>query len=68
MPGIVVREGEPIENAIRRFKKQLQRSGVLTEVKKRRAYDKPSVKRKKKAILARKRVLKRLRRMRRSNR
>lgn len=68
MPGVVVREGEPIENAIRRFKKQLQRSGVLTEVKKRRAYDKPSVKRKKKAILARKRLLKKLRRMRRYNR
>lgn len=65
MPGIVVREDEPFENAIKRFKKQLQRSGVLGEAKKRRAYDKPSVKRKKKAILARKRLLKKLRRMRR---
>ena len=50
MPGVVVKEDEPFESALRRFKKQMQRSGVLAEVKKRRAYDKPSVKRKKKAI------------------
>src|SRR5271157_5358006 len=65
MPGVVVREDEPFESAIRRFKKQLQRSGVLGEAKRRRAYDKPSVKKKKKSILARKRLLKKLRRMRR---
>jgi len=65
MPGVVVREDEPFESAIRRFKKQLQRSGVLREAKQRRAYDKPSVKKKKKSILARKRALKKLRRMRR---
>jgi small subunit ribosomal protein S21 len=67
MPGVVVRDDEPFENALRRFKKQLQKSGVLGEAKKRRAYDKPSVKKKKKAILARKRLLKKLRRMRRYN-
>ena len=36
MPGVVVREDEPFENAIRRFKKQLQKSGILGEAKKRR--------------------------------
>ena len=66
MPGIVVREDESFEDALRRFKKQVQRSGVLGEVKKRRAYDKPSVKKKKKSILARKRILRRLRKMQRS--
>jgi small subunit ribosomal protein S21 len=65
LPGVVVREDEPFENAIKRFKKQLQKSGVLGEAKKRRAYDKPSVKKKKKSILARKRLLKKMRRMRR---
>jgi small subunit ribosomal protein S21 len=65
MPGVVVRDDEPFESALRRFKKQMQRSGVLAEVKKRRAYDKPSVKKKKKSILARKRLLKKLRRMKR---
>jgi small subunit ribosomal protein S21 len=63
MPGVVVGENEPFESALRRFKKQLQKSGVLGEAKKRRAYDKPSVKKKKKSILARKRLLKKLRRM-----
>jgi len=66
MPGVVVGVDEPFENALRRFKKQLQKSGVLGEVKKRRAYDKPSVKKKKKSILARKRLLRRLRKMQRS--
>jgi small subunit ribosomal protein S21 len=63
MPGVVVKEDEPFESALRRFKKQLQRSGVLTEAKKRRAYDKPSVKKKKKSLLARKRILRKLAKM-----
>jgi small subunit ribosomal protein S21 len=68
MPGVVVREDESFENAIRRFKKQLQKSGVLGEAKKRRAYDKPSVKKKKKSLLARKRLLRKLRKMQRMRR
>ncbi|MDQ7784969.1 MAG: 30S ribosomal protein S21 [Desulfomonilaceae bacterium] len=63
MPGVVVRENESFENVLRRFKKQLQNSGVLREAKKRRAYDKPSVKKKKKSLLARKRLLRKLRKM-----
>jgi small subunit ribosomal protein S21 len=66
MPGVFVREDESFETALRRFKKQLQKSGVLAEAKKRRAYDKPSVKKKKKSLLARKRLLKKLRRMQRT--
>ncbi len=68
MPGVVVREDESFENALRRFKKQVQKSGVLGEAKKRRGYDKPSVKKKKKSLLARKRLLRKLRRMQRSRR
>jgi len=63
MPGVVVREDESFENALRRFKKQIQKSGILGEAKKRRAYDKPSVKKKKKSLLARKRLLRKLRKM-----
>jgi small subunit ribosomal protein S21 len=66
MPGVVVREDESFENALRRFKKQLQKSGILGEVKKRRAYDKPSIKKKKKSLLARKRLLRKLRKMQRT--
>lgn len=61
MPGIRVNEGEPFENAVKRFKKQIEKAGILSEVRKREFYEKPSVKRKKKAIAARKRVMKKLR-------
>ena len=44
-----------LENALRRFKRQCARSGVLQEVRKREHYEKPSVKRKKKSEAARKR-------------
>ena len=48
-------ENEPIETALKRFRRQCQKEGVLAEVKKREYYDKPSVRRKKKAIAARRR-------------
>ena len=44
---IRVKENESLDSALRRFKRQCARSGVLAEVKKREQYDKPSVKRKK---------------------
>lgn len=50
-----VGENEPIETALKRFRRQCQKEGVLAEVKKREYYDKPSVRRKKKAIAARRR-------------
>jgi small subunit ribosomal protein S21 len=62
MPGIKVKEGEPFESALRRFKKQCEKAGILSEVRKREHYEKPSVKRKKKALAAKKRALKRNRR------
>lgn len=61
MPGIRVNEGEPFENALKRFKKQVEKAGILSEVRKRESYEKPSVKKKKKALAARKRVMKKLR-------
>jgi small subunit ribosomal protein S21 len=63
MPGVIVHEDESFESALRRFKKQVQKSGILREARKRRAYDKPSVKKKKKSLLARKRILRKMRRM-----
>lgn len=61
MPGIRIKEGESFESALKRFKKQCERAGILSEVRKREHYDKPSVKRKKKAVAARKRAMKRTR-------
>ena len=55
MSEIRVRENESLESALRRFKRQCARSGVIAEVHKREHYEKPSVKRKKKAEAARKR-------------
>lgn len=58
MSEIRVKEGESLESALRRFKRSTARSGVLAEVRKREAYEKPSVRRKKKSEAARKRKFK----------
>lgn len=54
MSEIKVGENESLENALKRFKRQCARSGVLGEVRKREHYEKPSVRRKKKSEAARK--------------
>lgn len=63
MPGVRVKEDEPFESVMKRFKKQCEKSGILSEVRKREHYEKPSVKRKKKALAARKRALKKMKKM-----
>ena len=63
MPVIKIRDNEPFEVAMKRFKKQCEKAGVLSEVKRREYYDNPSVRKKKKAAAARKRALKKQRRM-----
>ena len=61
MPGVRVKESESFENAMKRFKKQCEKAGILSEIRKREHYEKPSVKRKKKALAAKKRALKKAR-------
>jgi len=63
MPGIRIRENESFENALKRFKKQCEKTGILSEVRKREHFEKPSLKRKRKALAAKKRVMKRMRKM-----
>ncbi len=58
MSEIRVKENETIDSALKRFKRQCAKSGVLAEVRKREHYEKPSVKRKKKSEAARKRKVK----------
>ncbi len=58
MSEIHVKDNETLESALRRFKRQCARAGVLAEVRKREHYEKPSVKRKKKSEAARKRKFK----------
>ena len=55
MSEVHIRDNESLESALKRFKRQCARSGVLAEVRKREHYVKPSVKRKKKSEAARKR-------------
>jgi small subunit ribosomal protein S21 len=55
---IRVGENESLENALKRFKRKCQRAGVLAEVRKREHYEKPSVRRKKKAQAARRKTKK----------
>ena len=55
---IRVKEKESLDSALRRFKKSCARSGIIQEVRKREAYEKPAVRRKKKSEAARKRKYK----------
>lgn len=58
MSEIKVQKGESLDSALRRFKRSCQNAGVLSEVRKREHYEKPSVKRKLKSEAARKRKFK----------
>lgn len=60
MPVVHVRDEESFENALRRFKRKCEKAGVLTELKKRQHFEKPSVKRKRKAIQAEKKIARKL--------
>ncbi len=55
MTEVKVGKSETIDSALRRFKRVTQKDGVLSEVRKREHYEKPSVKRKLKSEAARKR-------------
>ena len=54
MAQVTVRENESLESALKRFKRSCAREGVMSELRKREHYEKPSVKRKKKSVAARK--------------
>jgi small subunit ribosomal protein S21 len=61
MPGIRVKENEPFEVAIRRFKRTIEKAGTLTELRSREFYEKPTSERKRKLAAAVKRHHKRIR-------
>ena len=58
MAEVRIKENESLDSALRRFKRQCQRSGIQAELRKRECYEKPSVKRKKKSEAARKKAKK----------
>jgi SSU ribosomal protein S21P len=62
MPNVRVRENEPFEVALRRFKRTCEKAGVLTDVRKHEYFEKPSQERKRKRAAAVKRQAKRVQR------
>ena len=55
MSSVIVKENEPLDSALRRFKRNCAKAGIQQEIRKREHYEKPSVRRKKKSEAARKR-------------
>jgi small subunit ribosomal protein S21 len=62
MPSVRVKENEPFEVAMRRFKRSCEKAGVLAEVRRREFYEKPTAERKRKKAAAVKRHIKKLHR------
>jgi len=53
MPEVVIHEDENFERALKRFKKQCEKAGILSDLRKHRQYEKPSERRKRKMNAAR---------------
>ena len=68
MAEVRLQEGEPLENALRRFKRKVQTEDIIKEVKRHSYYLKPGEKRRVKQALARKRAKKKIRKDFRSDR
>ena len=62
MPNVKVKENEPFDVALRRFKRSCEKAGVLAEVRRREFYEKPTAVRKRKAAAAVKRHAKKVQR------
>ena len=60
MPQVKLKEREPVDVAIRRFKRSCEKAGVLADVRKREFYEKPTQERKRKKAAAVKRYQKKL--------
>ena len=58
MPVVRIKEGEPFDIAMRRFKRSCEKAGILAEIRRREFYEKPTSVRKRKAAAAVKRGLK----------
>ncbi len=58
MAEVIIGKNETIDNALRRFKKKVEKEGILSEIKRRDHYEKPSEKKKKRARVARLRLFK----------
>ncbi|MGB2130472.1 MAG: 30S ribosomal protein S21 [Marinobacterium sp.] len=62
MPQVKVKDNEPFDVALRRFKRSCEKAGILAEVRRRECYEKPTTVRKRKAAAAVKRHAKKIQR------
>jgi small subunit ribosomal protein S21 len=62
---IKIREGEQIEEALRRFKRECEKNGIMQEIKRREYFESPAVRKKRKAAEARRKMKRRLMRQKR---
>ena len=58
MPGVLVRDGEPFERALKRFKKTCEKAGIISDMKKHQHFEKPSERRKRKLNAAKRKRMK----------
>ncbi|MDX1972532.1 MAG: 30S ribosomal protein S21 [Candidatus Sumerlaeia bacterium] len=65
MPKVIIEPDEPIEKALKRFKKECQKAGITAEVRKREFHEKPSVKKKRKREAAERKARRRMLKLRR---
>jgi len=63
MPTVIAKETEPFEITLKRFKKKCEKAAILSEIKKHQAFEKPSVARKRKENVARRKMVKLTRKM-----
>lgn len=63
MPGVMIKPGDPLDKMMRIFKKQVEKAGIIGDLKKKMHYEKPSIRLKKKSIAARKRKMKQMRKL-----
>jgi small subunit ribosomal protein S21 len=61
MPQVKIKENEPFEYALRRFKRSCEKAGIISEMRRREFYEKPTEQRKRKQAAAVKRHLRRMR-------
>jgi small subunit ribosomal protein S21 len=63
LPTVVAKDNESFDYLLKRFKKKCEKAAILSEIKKRQAYEKPSERKKREANTARRKMLKLQRRM-----
>ena len=68
MPTVVGKDNEPFDILLKRFKKRCEKAAVLSDIKKNQYYEKPSVKKKREANVAKRKMLKAMRKLKRFNR